>query len=623
VNVIRLPQILPGELDLAVINHSLRTGEATLDWSQVGEAPREQLSLLLAELDPVEHSEIIGIDTIPEGLAQEILHVLSPYESLPGSDSSNPITLESAVGESEDGHLAGDTQQQTAIQPAPAAPRTILQPLSPSALRDELERLVLLDLLGPAGGHQEEVDESSVRDRHLVGMLAPKDQQILPEELDELAIPEENSGEDGSNDDAALQVATLCPSSIGMSFCTDSSATHLQVTARWGYYRREHSETLKTPKGAPKTVWKRQPMGGEPHIFPLKAGPLPSWSPEPEEQPDVVVRGVIRRSEDAWTVTLFLVNEQREPEKRRDEAWVFQPELVVEAPDGTAIFQQRPRASRNRQSTEEQLMAMLFRRHVGFAIGHGASTHAETVPGDPTRAIRLSSCIVPRYDVPRTESPISAEIPELADLVLDMKVLAESPMVDLARTLMPLVTAYEAWIAAQAARIDDPEPGLAEYRHAAVQALEECRRTSGRMREGITLLAHNERAARAFAFMNRAMWQQRIHTLHAEERRRGENTPLAEKDRPENRSWRPFQLAFILLNLPALTDLHHPDRSVEASAVADLLWFPTGGGKTEAYLGLTAYTLAIRRLQGAIAGRSGEDGVAVIMRYTLRLLTLQ
>src|SRR6266699_5998133 len=120
-------------------------------------------------------------------------------------------------------------------------------------------------------------------------------------------------------------------------------------------------------------------MGGEPYIFPLRAGPLPPWSPEPEEQPDVVVRGVIRRSENFWTVTLFLVNEQREPEKRRDEAWVFQPELIVEAPDGAPIFQQRPTVKGKRQSDEERMMAMLYRRHVGFAIGHGTSVHAETL----------------------------------------------------------------------------------------------------------------------------------------------------------------------------------------------------------------------------------------------------
>jgi hypothetical protein len=119
------------------------------------------------------------------------------------------------------------------------------------------------------------------------------------------------------------------------------------------------------------------------------------------------------------------------------------------------------------------------------------------------------------------------------------------------------------------------------------------------------------------------MWLQRIHTLYAEERRRGGTRTLADMDQPANRSWRPFQLAFILLNLPALTDLHHPDRSSSPSALADLLWFPTGGGKTEAYFGLTAYTLGIRRLQGTIEGRSGQDGVAVLMRYTLRLLTLQ
>ncbi len=82
-------------------------------------------------------------------------------------------------------------------------------------------------------------------------------------------------------------------------------------------------------------------------------------------------------------------------------------------------------------------------------------------------------------------------------------------------------------------------------------------------------------------------------------------------------------MAFILLNLPAVTKLDHPDRNVSQEALADLLFFPTGGGKTEAYLGLSAYTMGIRRLQGVVAGRSGENGISVLMRYTLRLLTIQ
>jgi hypothetical protein len=102
---------------------------------------------------------------------------------------------------------------------------------------------------------------------------------------------------------------------------------------------------------------------------------------------------------------------------------------------------------------------------------------------------------------------------------------------------------------------------------------------------------------------------------------------LRRLDVPENRSWRPFQLAFVLLNLPSLTDPAHRDRAQSSAALVDLLFFPTGGGKTEAYLGLAAYTFAVRRLQNVVgtgaAARSGESGVAVLMRYTLRLLTAQ
>jgi hypothetical protein len=78
--------------------------------------------------------------------------------------------------------------------------------------------------------------------------------------------------------------------------------------------------------------------------------------------------------------------------------------------------------------------------------------------------------------------------------------------------------------------------------------------------------------------------------------------------------WRPFQLAFILLNLSGLQDRLHPDREV-----VDLLFFPTGGGKTEAYLGLAAWTIVYRRITN---GGTLGAGLAVLMRYTLRLLTL-
>src|SRR5581483_3361878 len=102
---------------------------------------------------------------------------------------------------------------------------------------------------------------------------------------------------------------------------------------------------------------------------------------------------------------------------------------------------------------------------------------------------------------------------------------------------------------------------------------------------------------------------------------------VAKVQGPAAATWRPFQLAFLLLNLPSLTDPAHPERAAAPSATVDLLFFPTGGGKTEAYLGLTAYTFAIRRLQGVIGSgadaRDGADGVAVLMRYTLRLLTAQ
>lgn len=642
-HVIRLPKCLPATSELVALNKRLHNGEISLDWNDVQTSLEPgQLETLFAGLHLSEHIDLIGAETIPEAIMPAIL---AAFEAVEKQTAEQAEIAETTTGQ-QDGHPEATpalwlpeaetvinpeedveeeplmTQKKSTAQVVPAAP--VLNVPTPAKLRDMLQDMVLRDLLGPAGDEEEEIEEARVHDRYLIGMLAPNDLQTAPEEQDELAIAEEGSEDSGPADLDATQTRSLNPSSMGISFCVNPDAPGLLVTVRWGQYKREHSETLTNAQGAPRRVWRRKPRGGTTTFFPLKEGSIEVWRPEPEEQPDVFVKGMMRRSSENWTVTLFLVNGQQTPNRLQDEAWLFQPEMVIEAPDRLPIFQQRPSGRRHASTREAQAMAMLYRRQVSFAVGHGVSVHAETLAHDPTCAIRLSTCFAPCSDIPLTQAPSSVEIPALSDLVLDMKVLASSTECDLPAQLEPLVTAYASWIEQQEQRIADPVPNhLHGYQHTAHEALQQCRSTLTRIREGIDLLRSNQDASRAFAFLNQAMWQQRLHTLYAEERRREDRATLEAIDTVANRSWRPFQLAFILLNLPALTDLHHPDRREDSHAIADLLWFPTGGGKTEAYLGLTAYTLAIRRLQGTIEGRSGQDGVAVLMRYTLRLLTLQ
>ena len=281
------------------------------------------------------------------------------------------------------------------------------------------------------------------------------------------------------------------------------------------------------------------------------------------------------------------------------------------------------------RATFEELteMALLYRKHVEFAVGHGVAVHAELSPQDPTRCIRLETRAVPFFEVEPQTSPDPGEpgFEGLVTLQLDMKELAAamSPA-DLVGKLTALKTSYRTWIEKLEAKLDDPKEFLRDHTGAAKSIIAKCFRTLTRIEAGIVLLREDRNAFRAFKFANRAMFLQRVHSIYAENRRREKDVSLSEiAANPKNHSWYPFQLAFILLNLPSCTDLHHPDRSDEAQAIADLLWFPTGGGKTEAYLGLAAYVMGLRRLQGDIEGRSGECGLAVLMRYTLRLLTLQ
>lgn len=507
---------------------------------------------------------------------------------------------------------------------------------TPSNLRDELTDMVVRDLLGPAGGPVEELNqqEDHVYQRYLVGMLAPQGHEIAGGELDELATGDGDEGEEGAPESGVPAGGTYFPASMGLSFVVAAEAQQIVVDAEWGQYLRVKSHTQVKADGTPANVWKRNPVTAPPLLLDLKDGTLKPTMLH-EEHPLVQLQGRMRLTADGWVVTLFMVNQQGERTRRnepKDEVWVFQPKLRVHDAEQGAIFVQRKNAkadlSRMDPLTREEAetLEMLYRYQREFAVGHGISVHATLPEPLAERATQVETEWVPRFEVPQQTPRSPADDENLIGVVMDMKELAELPKPGLIASLRHIETAYCVWIRIEAAKLSLPAERLAGHEEAARRAVDRCTRAMQRIKAGIDLIENDPLTEDAFRFANRAMWQQRIHSTIASKVRKKEmkiEDGLADLDVARSRSWRLFQLAFVLLNLPSLTDMHHHDRSHETEAVADLLWFATGGGKTEAYLGLTAYTLALRRLQGVVEGRCGDHGVAVLMRYTLRLLTLQ
>lgn len=532
--------------------------------------------------------------------------------------------------------------------------------------RDLLELAVRDDLLGPAGGPHELIKDMSVRDRYLVGKLAPRqpdDDGVVRVEPaagaddagdleEERAAPihepgaefPSTSGRVEPEDDVLDEIDTsnnqsLVPSSIGLTFCVAPNVDKLAVEVRWGRYERvpgDEHEVVKIRKNRETgkedeikvRLWRRIPCGG---LVPLQLadGAIAPRKPD-QSQPDVRLQGTVRTNgAGERLVTLFLVNGQSEADQNKDQSWLFQPEIIVQAPEhrkDKSVFRRRPDAGVVVDDPERDRLALIYRNRLEFAVGHGVSVHVEMPPEDPTKADRIRTEIIPRYEVAVTETPglDSKDRPAMRRMLeqgwLDMTRLAEMEPAGLRDALSCLIDDYASWIGEQRKRLGTEIVGLDAPGNDVIARCEEILR---RLREGMSTLFVDDKALAAFRFANRSMALQRVRGIYALKQRRNEEVDVATLDVPKNRSWRPFQLAFLLLSIPSLADPAHPDRTKPVEAFADLLWFPTGGGKTEAYLGVAAFAMGMRRLKPDLGGLDGSRGLAVIMRYTLRLLTLQ
>lgn len=509
-------------------------------------------------------------------------------------------------------------------------------------IRAQFEDLLERDLLGPRDGEHEELPPGTPpAERYLVGRLVPRSRPSEPPapestgETDPDLVDREVTGaSDVQGDDLetapATRTGTMAASATGLSFRVPADVHRIVVTASWGRYAPAPSQVHVTEQGQPRSVWRRTPAGGVVELD-LTTGDHEAVTVDPE-QDEVVLRATVRLRDDARIVDLALVNDQPVPEGNPDTARIYQVQLTVTALDGSdAVFlgHNDPELSEHpaEHDSERLALALLYRAHREYAHGRQCAVDAEVRPGEQ-RAWRLRTTSLPAADVPLTVAGAPAAMP---GLVLDMARLGSPELArdDLVRALRPLATGYRAWLETQQPRLDDPE--IARYEPAGSNALSTAREVAERLDRAVDLLRDVPIAREAFRFANQAMALQRVRSEVTRARLASPDTALDELltrlDVPQQRSWRPFQLAFVLLCLPGLTDPEHVDAHRDPTGQAQLLFFPTGGGKTEAYLGLTAFTLALRRLQGVVGdgaeARDGTDGVAVLMRYTLRLLTAQ
>ncbi|RKO67805.1 DISARM system helicase DrmA [Desulfofundulus salinus] len=458
-----------------------------------------------------------------------------------------------------------------------------------TGIREEILKNLRIDLVGPGDIEEQIKDPPTIH--YLTGILYPDQTPINPMEDDSRA---ETTGQSEELDDvndfeqAPLAMAFM-PSSIGLTVMVKKDTELVKCYVSYGVYDQID----------PDSGWKRTPVA---EVIDIPVGHDNSDSRN-------LARGgrlkwICRSGNEERFLTVFLFNGNRRPGEKEmlDRFCLFQPEIHLQGHGSQPVFVERS-LENNSSDPDIETFSLLYRNKMEFGVGHGCAVGWSGVEG--RLACRVFTEIIPTFELPKVEHL------ELRDLrCLDMMFLARcSDPEELISELEELPRAYENWITAKEKEVADLKDS---QKPVAREHLARCRDVLGRIRGGIALL-HNCRVRKAFQFANEAMLYQLSYGRWAAEYRRTGRRKTSAPDL--NGRWRPFQLAFILLNLKGIVNPADDEREL-----VDLLWFPTGGGKTEAYLGLAAFTIAWRRLTGA--GLNGS-GTAVLMRYTLRLLTIQ
>ena len=511
------------------------------------------------------------------------------------------------------------------------------------------------DLIGPRA--ENETLDARPTDVYVTGILWPRKNASTAGDDDRLGVPGVGSEEGNSEEVDTVATGPQKPSVAGMSFSVKSDGTpRVNAECSFATYRVERvehvdeSEEDEDNEGNEdlngdaseedradaerdenredkkrkkyKNVWVRTPHVVHVPDIDLTSGPMRSIQlashSEGEDFPEVSLNIRCVAAGEVDLATLTLVNEAV-PERGRkfvEPATLFQTSIRVKPCEGTLLVP-RPQRRRSRPDNppcahqsasggEEQVGELLYRNISSFAVGHVCSAdwgEADRCPGQPPSAEWIGTTWLPSVIVDGVDPNGHRDFAGLGEGQnldpLSAQWLADADPDAFHRGLQIFCDAYGGWVESQRKRLENPEDVLPHFRQVGEAQLSRCDEALRRMRSAVNELSADSKLRQSFQMANLAMNVQRKWTAPDQDGLR----------------WRPFQLGFLLLSAPSALNRNHPHREV-----MDLLWFPTGGGKTEAYLALVACVAVHRRLAD---DRDGHGGVCALMRYTLRLLTTQ
>ncbi len=486
-------------------------------------------------------------------------------------------------------------------------------------MRETLLDRLKQDLIGPYT--EDEVLTSRPSDVYLTGILWPRETRMGAEEDERFGLSGvgESETDGGGEEEEVSLVGMSRPCSAGVSFAATAAdaGAEVDVSVRFATYvpvtpeedeigpGSERGQSANDGRVRRRTEWRRKA-----YLIPVNGVALQDGARFTDLEPLGAPSGIrLHLRSAAWSggtlATITLLN-QAEPDEDEDREGIerltlFQVRIEIRPRRGTVLVARPSR--RAVLDDDDRSGALLYRNAHEFANGHTCSVEWE--PGlEPATAGLVATTWTPTTKVHSTSSAGHEVFASLRTNAkhnpLSARWLAMAASDELADALHLLPAAYQTWIDARAAEVSSLSE---EFRDQADKNITLCRDVHTRVAAGATRISEDAVMSRAFRLANLAMDVQ--HGWDPKKRERG---PL---------EWRPFQLGFILLAAASVVDRQHPERRF-----MDLLWFPTGGGKTEAYLALIAFLAFFRRLSAADDPDRGH-GVAAIMRYTLRLLTTQ